>query len=47
MYIILKANYRIDFRLIPYESFFNTILEVYKNYEKEFEKYFIDGKIII
>ena len=40
MYIVLKSNYRIDFILIPNESFVDTILEVYKNYEQEFEKIF-------
>lgn len=39
-YIILKSNYRIDFILIPNNTFVNTILKLYNDEEHNFEKVF-------
>lgn len=40
IYIVLKSHYRIDFILIPNDSFIKTMLELYKTHEDEFEKVF-------
>lgn len=40
IYIVLKSNYRIDFILIPNQTFINTILKLYKEQEYNFEKVF-------
>lgn len=40
IYIIYKSHYRIDFYLIPNETFINTLVNTYKNEESEFEKVF-------
>lgn len=40
LYIVLKSNYRIDFILIPNQTFINTILELYDKHENNFEKVF-------
>lgn len=40
VYIVLKSNYRIDFILIPNQTFINALLKLYKNHESNFEKVF-------
>lgn len=40
IYIVLKSHYRIDFILIPNESFKNSLVFTYKDTESEFEKIF-------
>lgn len=40
MYIILKSHYRIDFYLIPNDSFIKSLVYTYSKNETEFEKIF-------
>lgn len=40
LYLVLKSHYRIDFILIPCNSFINTIFDLYSKDEQEFEKVF-------
>lgn len=39
-YIVLKSHYRIDFILIPNDTFIKTILKLYRKRECDFEKVF-------
>lgn len=40
VYIVLKSNYRIDFILIPNQTFINSLLQLYNEQEKNFERVF-------
>lgn len=40
VYIVLKSNYRIDFILIPNQTFINSLLQLYKEQENNFERVF-------
>lgn len=40
IYIVLKSHYRIDFILIPNQTFIDTLLKLYKEHENRFEKVF-------
>lgn len=40
VYIVFKSHYRIDFILIPNQTFINTLLKLYNEQENNFEKVF-------